>query len=126
MSQIPRISDTEWEVMNILWGQSPLSAARVIAALQAADPSWNEQTVKTLLNRLMKKQALGYQKDGRAYLYRPLVGKQECVGAVSESFLTRVFGGSLQPLLAYFVESRKLSPAEIAELKRLIKRRDKK
>jgi BlaI family penicillinase repressor len=126
MSQVPRISDTEWEVMNVLWSQSPLSAAQVVAALQTADPSWHEQTVKTLLNRLMKKQALGYRKEGRAYLYRPLVTKEDCVGAVSESFLTRVFGGSLQPLLAHFVESRKLSAEEIAELKRLIKGKEKK
>lgn len=126
MSQVPRISDTEWEVMTVLWNQSPLSAAQVVSALQAVDPSWHEQTVKTLLNRLMKKQALGYRKEGRAYLYRPLVTKEDCVGAVSESFLTRVFGGSLQPLLAYFVESRKLSTEEIAELKRLIKGKGKK
>jgi BlaI family penicillinase repressor len=126
MHQVPRISDTEWEVMNVLWNQSPLSAAQVVARLQETDPSWHEQTVKTLLNRLMKKQALGYRKEGRAYLYQPLVTKEDCVGAVSESFLTRVFGGSLQPLLAYFVESRKLSTEEIAELKRLIKGKEKK
>jgi BlaI family transcriptional regulator, penicillinase repressor len=122
MNRIPRISDTEWEVMNVLWSRSPLSADHVIRILQAADPSWHERTVKTLLNRLIKKKALGYRKEGRAYLYRPLVSKGDCVSAVSESFLTRVFGGSLQPMIAHFAESRELSADEIAELKRLIKK----
>ena len=73
----------------------------------------------------MKKSALGYQKEGRAYLYQPLVSESDCVTAESKSFLDRVFGGSLQPMLLHFVESRRLSPAEIAELKNLLKRKDK-
>ena len=126
MNLIPRISETEWEVMKVLWRHSPLSADKVIKLLQEADASWHEQTVKTLLNRLIKKKALGFRKDGRAYLYQPLVSEAECVSAVSESFLERVFGGSLQPLLAHFVESRNLSPTEINELKRLLRRKERK
>lgn len=122
MNRMPRISETEWEVMNVLWNRSPLAASQIIETLQAADPSWHERTVKTLLNRLLKKRALGFRKEGRAYLYRPLVLKADCVRAASESFLERVFGGSLQPMLAHFVENRKLSADEIAQLKRLIKK----
>ena len=124
MKTIPKISETEWEVMQVLWKKSPLAAGEIIDALMAADSTWHPKTAKTLLNRLVKKKALGFQKEGRAYLYRPLVKETECVSAASESFLDRVFGGALKPMLAHFVERRKLSAAEIRELKRLLEERE--
>src|SRR5438552_17818033 len=123
MKRIPKISEAEWEVMKVLWAKAPLSAGEIIAALSTQDV-WHPKTVKTLLNRLMKKKALGFQKEGRAYLYRPLVKEVDCVKAVSASFLERVFGGSLQPMLAHFVEHRNLSAAEIRELKRLLEEKE--
>lgn len=120
MKAMPRISETEWEVMRALWAKAPASAAEIIATLTANDPTWHPKTAKTLLNRLVKKKALGYKKEGRAYLYRPLVKEADCALAESESFLDRVFGGSLKPMLAHFVERKKLSAEEIRELKRLL------
>lgn len=121
MNRKPRISEAEWEVMRVLWGKSPLPAQDIIQALSTRE-KWHPKTVKTLLNRLVKKGALGFSKDGRAYLYRPLVTESECVATESESFLERVFGGSLKPMFAHFAETRKLSSSEIAELKRLLKK----
>ncbi len=118
---MPRISETEWEVMKAVWSQAPCSAEQIIAALQRADPSWHPRTAKAYLNRLVKKKVLGYSREGRAYIYRPLVRRDECVDAASESFLERVFGGSLKPMLAHFVQRQKLSPDEIRELRRLLK-----
>jgi len=120
MKPIPKISETEWEVMQVLWKKSPLSAGEIIEVLATADPTWHPKTAKTLLNRLVKKRALGYKKEGRAYLYRPLVKEADCAVSESESFLDRVFGGSLKPMLAHLVERKKLSAAEIRELKRLL------
>lgn len=121
---MPKISETEWEVMKVVWSRSPLSAAEIIDALMKADSTWHPKTAKTLLNRLVKKKALGFKKEGRAYLYRPLVQEADCALAESESFLDRVFGGSLKPMLAHFVERRKLSAQEIQELKRLLEGRE--
>lgn len=121
MARLPRISETEWEVMNIIWSQAPCSAGQVVAALQQADASWHPRTVKAYLNRLVKKKVLGYREEGRAYLYRPLVRREECIDAASESFLERVFGGSLQPMIAHFVRRDKLSREEVRELRRLLK-----
>ena len=121
MSNTPRISETEWEVMKVVWAQGPCSAREVIEVLRRADASWHPRTVKAFLNRLVRKKALGFSKEGRAYVYRPLVRREECVDAASESFLERVFGGSLKPMLAHFVERDKLSPEEIRELRRLLK-----
>ena len=120
MKKLPRISDAEWSVMKVLWKKSPLTASEVIEALGEGD-EWHPKTVKTLLGRLVQKGALGFKKDGKAYLYRPLVDEDECASAASEAFLTRVFGGSLKPMLAHFVEKKRLSPAEMNELKRLLK-----
>ena len=121
--RIPRISETEWEVMRVLWARSPRSANEVIECLQGAGPRRNARTIKTFLTRLVSKGALGYSKEGRSYLYRPLVKEDECVDAASESFLDRVFGGSLKPMLAHFVETRKLSREEVRELKELLEKR---
>lgn len=120
MKTIPNISETEWEVMKVVWAEGPLSAAEIIATLSTSDPTWHPKTAKTLLNRLVKKKALGYEKHGRAYLYRPLVREADCALAESESFLDRVFGGSLKPMLAHLVERKRLSEAEIRELKQLL------
>jgi BlaI family penicillinase repressor len=120
MKKVPKISETEWEVMKVVWGRMPCSAGDVITALVNTDPSWHPKTIKTFLNRLVGKKALGFRKEGRAYFYRPLVTERECVHAASETFLERVFGGALQPMLAHFVGRKKLSTGEIRELKKLL------
>ena len=125
MNRTPRISESEWKLMKICWSRSPVTAQEIIDTLSARE-DWHPKTVRTLLNRLAKKRALGFQRKGRAYQYHPLVAERDCIAAESKSFLDRVFGGSLTPMLAHFVEHRKFSPAEIAELKNLLKGKEKK
>lgn len=120
MKLMPRISDTEWEVMRVVWNRHPVTANEVIEQLSAADPSWHPKTARTLLTRLVQKRALGYKSEGRAYVYSPLVTEAECVSTASESFLERVFGGSLKPMLAHFVGKQRLSQDDLAELRRLL------
>jgi len=123
MKTVPRISETEWKVMKVIWAKAPCPAGEVIETLSSADPTWHPKTIKTFLSRLVGKKALAFRKEGRAYLYRPLVSEKQCVDAASESFLDRVFGGSLKPMLAHFVEHKKLSAEEIRELRRLLEER---
>lgn len=120
MAALPRISETEWEIMRVVWGKNPITAAEIIEELSKADASWHPVTAKTLINRLVKKGALGFDQEGRAYLYRPLVSEGECISAVSSSFLERVFGGSLSGLVAHFVEQRKLSPRQLRDLRKVM------
>jgi BlaI family penicillinase repressor len=120
MSSPPRISDTEWEVMRVIWNRHPITASEVIRELAARDPSWHPKTVRTLLNRLVHKKALGYEQRGRAYLYSPRVNEEQSVATESESFLDRVFGGALKPMLSHFVEKRRLSKQELEELRQLL------
>ena len=106
--------------MKVIWLHAPCSAGEVIQHLVKEDSAWHPKTIKTFLARLVNKKALGFRKEGRAYLYWPLVTEKDCVDAASERFLGRVFGGSLKPMLAHFVEHKKLSADEIRDLKTLL------
>ncbi|MBM3850703.1 MAG: BlaI/MecI/CopY family transcriptional regulator [Verrucomicrobia bacterium] len=117
---LPRISETEWEIMRIVWKRQPVTSADVIVELQKADPSWRAVTAKTLLNRLVRKGALGFESLGRIYHYSAKVAESECVAAATRSFLDRVFGGSLTGMMAHYVEHRKLSRAQMNELRRIL------
>ena len=119
---VPRISETEWEVMRAIWSRHPASASEIIDRLLKTDPSWHPKTAKTLLTRLVRKGALGFVVQGRIYLYQPLVGEQECIAVESSTFLERVFGGALKPMLAHFVEAHGLTQKDLDELKHLLDR----
>lgn len=124
VKKVPRISDAEWLVMKILWERSPRTGNEVVDAL-APSTGWNPRTIKTLLNRLLKKRALGFTQDGRSYLYRPRVAEADCVRAESRSFLQRVYGGALKPMLATFIEEEALTPEEIGDLVRLLESKER-
>jgi predicted transcriptional regulator len=113
------ISEAEAVVMDVLWQRHPASADEVVAAL-AGRAEWAEPTVKTLLNRLLNKGAIRAEKEGRRYLYSPVLAREAWLAEQSASVVDRLFGGRVAPLVAHFSEQRKLSPADIAELKRLI------
>jgi BlaI family transcriptional regulator, penicillinase repressor len=125
MNKIPKISDTEWEVMRVVWAKHPVTAAEIIEQLSADDPSWHPKTARTLLARLVQKKALEYEAQGRAYVYEPLVSEQECVAAASESFVVRVFRGSLKPMLAHFVERQELTAKDLKDLRRMLDERSR-
>jgi BlaI family penicillinase repressor len=116
-----RISEAEWQVMKVVW-RKPRSGAQEIIEELSDSTSWTAATIKTLLNRLVKKQALGFEKDGKSYLYFARVAEAECRGAEAETFLDRVFNGSLAPMLAHFVNNRRLSKKEIEELESLLRK----
>ncbi len=119
------ISEAEAEVMEVLWAAAPLSAEDVAAQL-ASRQDWQLATVKTLLNRLLKKGAVSAEQDGRRYLYAPLLARGDWVHAQSLGLLDRLFGGSLAPLVAHFSSRRKLKAADVAALKKLIEEYEKK
>ena len=123
MAKIPRISEAEWQVMDVLWSRSPLTANDVVDALARRNSDWEPATIRTMLNRLVKKRALKFKAEGKRYLYAPAVTREACVRTEGRSFLDRVFGGAAGPLIAHFVEDAKLSKDEIAELRRLLERK---
>jgi len=122
MNKTSRISEAEWEVMKVLWGRSPSTAQEVIDAL-IPDSDWKPATVKTLINRLLKKEVIGYEQKGKTYLYYPLLSEEECLRAESSSFLQRLYGGALKPMLVHFLKEEKLTEEEIEDLKRILDER---
>lgn len=122
MNRTSRISEAEWEVMKVLWGRSPSTAQEVIDAL-SPDSDWKPATVKTLINRLLKKEVIGYEQKGKTYLYYPLLSEEECLRAESSSFLQRLYGGALKPMLVHFLKEEKLTEEEIEDLKRILDER---
>jgi BlaI family penicillinase repressor len=118
-----QISEAEAEVMDVLWAHSPRGAEEVVAAL-AGRQAWAEATVKTLLNRLLTKGAISAGRDGRRYLYSPVLQREEWLAQQSDGLLDRLFGGRVAPLVAHFGERQKLSKADIDELRALIETLD--
>jgi BlaI family transcriptional regulator, penicillinase repressor len=114
-----RISPAESLVMEALWRQSPLAADEVGAAL-APGQSWSETTVKTLLSRLVKKKAVSAARQGRRFLYAPLIAREAYVRDESRNLIDRLFDGQLAPFVSHFAETNGLSAEDIAALKRLV------
>ena len=125
MKGTPKISEAEWEVMKALWSESPLTANTIVEKLTATT-HWKATTIRTLINRLVEKRAVGYEKKSREYLYYPLVAEAECIRAESNSFLRRVYRGALNPILSAFIENEELSPEDIEALKRILQKKGRK
>ena len=106
-------------VMKVIWAEHPVTSGAVVKSLEGAT-RWKPRTIKTLLNRLVQKGAVGYESRGKEYHYFPLIEKAVLVKAESRSFLKRVFGGSLKPMIASMVESEELSAEDIDEIKRML------
>ncbi|WP_419808795.1 BlaI/MecI/CopY family transcriptional regulator [Sphingomonas sp.] len=115
-----RISDAEHVVMEVLWDDAPLTAQDVA---ERVDPGrgWSANTVKTLLGRLLAKEAITHQEDGRRYLYRPLVRRDDYVAGESRRLMDRLFGGKLTPLVAHLAERDALTAEDVAEIEALLR-----
>lgn len=120
MKELPKISEAELEVMKVLWSNSPLTANEVIHALEG-DMEWKPKTIRTLLNRLVQKNAIAFHHDtGSVYAYYPLVSQDAYLEVETKSFLQRFYGAALKPLLVNFLKEEKLTSEEINELKRIL------
>ena len=124
MASIPQISDAEWEVMKAVWEGAPLTAGDVVARV-AAEQAWKPRTIKTLLNRLVKKGAVAMEAEGRRYLYRARVARDAVVRRETRSFLSRVFDGAAAPAIVHFLEQARLTPDEIRQLRETLEREAK-
>lgn len=114
-----QVTEAESVVMDVLWTTHPLGADEVVAAL-AGREDWQEPTIKTLLNRLLNKGAIRAEKQGRRYLYSPVLEREAWVLGESQGLLERLFDGRVAPLVAHFSSQRKLSREDVIELRKLL------
>jgi BlaI family penicillinase repressor len=124
MHEIPKISNAEWEVMKIIWNHPEIASIDIIQELKDK-AEWKPTTVKSLINRLLNKNAIGFNKAGNEYLYFPLISEDECIKLESQSFINKVFNGSIKSMLLTFVESEEISETDIDDLKNILKQSNK-
>jgi len=124
MNEKLSISDAELEVMKIIWKNPNVTANSIIDELESKT-DWKPNTVKTLINRLLKKKVISFNKKGKEYYYYALLEEKTYMNAESESFLKKLFNGSINSMVLDFVKSKKLSKKEIEELKDILNKADK-
>lgn len=125
MSNLPQISEAEFEVMKIVWKYAPISTNEITEKLTKTT-TWNPKTIQTLIKRLVTKGALSYEKQSRVFVYTPLIKENEYIGQKSNSFLKQYYNGDITAMLCAFIENDKLSDTEIDSLRFLLSRKSKK
>jgi predicted transcriptional regulator len=114
-----KLSKSEQRVLDVLWSEHPLTAGQVIERVQQLT-GWHPSTIKTLLTRLLDKEAVGRRKDGGRFFYRPLITRDAMLIKESEGLLKRFFDGKMAPLVAHFAERRKLSKHDVEEIEKVL------
>lgn len=114
-----KITDSEWEIMRILWDEAPARARDILERLPAST-SWSPKTVNTFLARLVEKGAVRVKKEGRIHFYSPAVSQNVCVKVEATAFLDRVFRGDAAPMMMHFLQHEKLSSADVARIREML------
>ena len=117
--KVPSISEAEWEVMNVLWEKAPQTANEVIHSLRERK-DWKPKTVRTLLDRLVQKKVVGVNRNQKVYTFFPLYSQKECQHAETQSFLKRIYGGTLKSMLVQFIQEDSLTEEDIKELRSVL------
>ncbi|WP_295749408.1 BlaI/MecI/CopY family transcriptional regulator [uncultured Oscillibacter sp.] len=113
------LSNSEWKLMRRLWDHSPRTITELTAALRE-ETGWSKNTVITMLSRLEAKGAVRHEECGRAKRYFPILRREDAARDETESFLSKVYGGSLGLMMSAMVESRQLTESDIAELSAIL------
>lgn len=124
MKKIPQITEAEYEVMQIIWHNYPISTNEITEQLLQTT-NWNPRTIQTLIKRLATKNIITYEKQGCVFVYTPLLKEEDYVSQQSKSFLDKFFNGNLSSMVSTFLDHRNLSKAEINELKSLLEQENK-
>ena len=117
MRNVPAISEVEYQAMKIIWAaDEPIGTNDVIEKFEQTT-EWKPMTIRKLLSRLVKKEALKYEKNGRAFVCLSLIQESEIPEIENDSFVNRFFGGALDSMIVNLFECDKLSENDIKRLK---------
>lgn len=119
MSALPQISEAEFEVMKIVWRSAPINTNEITERLLKTT-TWSAKTIQTLIKRLVTKGALTYKKQGRIFVYTPLVEENEYINQQSNSFLNRFYDGDISAMLSTYLENNQLSETELQHLRSIL------
>ena len=119
MSALLQISEAEFEVMKIVWRSAPINTNEITERLLKTT-TWSAKTIQTLIKRLVTKGALTYEKQGRIFVYTPLVKENEYINQQSNSFLDRFYDGDISAMLSTYLENNQLSETELQHLRSIL------
>lgn len=125
MNTEQHISEAEFEVMKVIWKHAPINTNEVIKYMSERS-DWGDATIRTLLNRLMKKGIVDYKKDGRVFVYTPKISEDEYRKGQEQSFLNKFYEGDINSLVLSFVKDENLSQDDIDSLYEMLKKKSKK
>ncbi|MCR1919068.1 BlaI/MecI/CopY family transcriptional regulator [Frisingicoccus caecimuris] len=124
MNCLPQISEAEYEVMKVVWKESPVNT-NVVTEILTKTTNWSPKTIQTLLKRLVNKGALTYEKQGRVFVYMPLIQESAYVRQKSRSFLKRYFDGDMSRMLSACLDEETLTKNEIDTLREILAKHEK-
>ena len=119
------LSEGEWKIMKLLWEDAPCSLTELTKALDA-ETGWTRPTVFVMLMRLIAKGAVRLETGGRVQVYYPTVLRSDIAPRETESFLNRVYDGSIGMLFSALTERHPLTEEEIRELRGILDRAEQK
>jgi BlaI family penicillinase repressor len=120
-----KISAAESRILKVLWATRIPTPADDVVAMLGKNRQWSAGTVRTFLARLVKKKVVAVKREGRRYLYYPVISHEEYAHQESRNLIDRLFNGRIAPFVTQFSEREDLSREEIADLKRLIRKLDR-
>lgn len=115
------LSNGEWSIMNVLWQDAPKTITQLTTALKESK-EWSKHTIITMLRRMESKGVVRYEKRIKAKAYYPTVDQTETALEETESFLERVYSGSIGLMVNTMVEKNSLSKEEINELYAILRK----
>ena len=110
-----KLTNTEWQIMNVLWLRYP-ATARGVSERLPEDINWAYTTIKTLLSRLVEKKAVRETKNGNTSIYEPVITKQTAQRNALKTLVNQAFDGAFGPLMHFLIENQKLSTKQKQEL----------
>lgn len=117
------ISESEWTVMEYLWNNPLVTITEIRKALSST--GWSDSTIKTLVRRLVSKNAVAINDEAATFRYYPLISQQECRLKETKSFINRVYDGSVSMLVTNLAADSNLTDKETEELLALIEKMGK-
>lgn len=116
--------ESEWTILQAVWKLEPCTAPTVQETLYSKK-QWAYTTVKTMMDRMVKKELLETEKIRNLYLYSSAVTESQARKSEIRRTLKRAFNGTFTPMMQFLVENDELSEKEYRELERLIQKRKK-
>lgn len=123
MKSLPQISEAEFEIMKVIWDNNPINTNEIVDIVTKSS-EWNMRTIHTLIARLEKKGAISHKKEGRIYIYSPVVKKEDYIKSESKSFLNKFYNGAVNKMVMNFIENDMLSAEDLRELRNILNEKE--